>query len=150
MQCFPEEQEQLNWNSRLSIYSSWHSGVVCVLFCFSFQVCSFLIALHSCWLSLLPRHAAMHLRVPSYLENLLNNLHFFSGKEAPKRPPEFRRECRAQSFVFLYFSSRLNKPKKQNGFIRSHCLSISWGLRGLSEHIVPLLSFSLRAQKINR
>lgn len=87
----------------------------------------------------------MHLRVPNYLGNLRSNLHFFSGKEAPERPPEFQRERRAQPFVSLYFSSRLNKPKEQNGFIRAHRLSISWGLLG---HIVPLLSFSLNAQKI--
>lgn len=125
-------------------FMTFWSCLFCFFF-FSFQVCSFLIALYSCWLSLLPRHAAMHLRVPNYLGNLRSNLHFFSGKEAPERPPEFQRERRAQPFVSLYFSSRLNKPKEQNGFIRAHRLSISWGLLG---HIVPLLSFSLNAQKI--
>lgn len=75
---------------------------------------------------------------------------FFSvGKRPPERPPEAQegRQSGSPLIVFLYFSSRLNKPKKQKGFIKARPLSISWNLRGLSECIVPLFSFPLNASR---
>lgn len=118
----------------------------CVFFS---QLCSFLITLCSAWSSLLPRYGARHLKMPSYLGRLHNTAFFSVGKRPPERPPEAQegRQSGSPLMVFLYFSSRLSKPKKQKGFIKARCLSLSWNLRGLWECIVPLFSFPLNASR---
>lgn len=89
----------------------------------------------------------MHLKRPSYLGMLHDSLHFSVGKRAPERPPEAPAGMQRGRplIVLLYFSSRLNKPGERHEFIKAHHLNKSWNLQGVSEHIVPLFSFSLNA-----
>lgn len=89
----------------------------------------------------------MHLKTPSYLGTLHDGLHFSVGKRPPERPPEAPAgmQCGRPLIVFLYFSSRLNKPEERDDFIKACHLNLSWNLQGVSGPIVPLFSLSLNA-----
>lgn len=108
------------------------------------------------WLSSLPRCGETHLKVPKLLGMLHMGLHLSVGMRPLERPPKAPKGMwhGKPLLLFLYFSSRLNKPKEQDKFIKAHCLTKSWNVQGVSKHIVPLFSFSPKApgesRKINQ
>lgn len=89
----------------------------------------------------------MHFKMPGCLGVLHGSLHFSVGKRPLERPLEGMQHHGRPLIVFLCFSSRLNKPEERLEFIKAHLLNVSWNLQGVSEHIVPLFSFSLNAPK---
>lgn len=109
------EKQKINWirTQNTGIYSSWYSRVVGF-----FQLCSFLITLYSAWSSLLPRCGAMHLKMPSYLGKLHNNLHFFQWERGPQRGlPRLRREGRAAALWLCSFTFPVGwtNPRSRRG-----------------------------------
>lgn len=90
--------------------------------------------------------------MPEHLGMLHMGLHLPVGKSPLEWPPkavEGMWHGRAL-LLLLCFSTRLNKPKEQDKFIKAHCLTKSWNVQGVSKHIVPLFSFSPNAPGASR